>query len=172
MLKAVGICLMFLGCTGAGLAASGALKERVRALEELKHMLKMLDGEIRHTHASLPEAFLRTGKRSKPPFSDFLLRAAVMMEESGGMDLPAIIRAAGEETLRESVLTPEDREILLALGDRLRAQDVESQLGILQLAWDQTQVQTGRAREEYQQKARVVRYLGVLGGLFLAVLFI
>ena len=61
-------------------------------------------------------------------------------------------------------------ELLRELGDRLGALDVENQLGSLELslqkAWDQEK----KAREEYQNKSRVFRYLGALGGLFLIVL--
>ncbi|MDO5424469.1 MAG: stage III sporulation protein AB [Eubacteriales bacterium] len=170
MLKMAGLLFLFLGCTGAGLAVSASLGERVRLLEEMKHMLKLLAGEIRHGHASLPEAFFQTGKRCKPPFSGFLREAARMMEESSGMGLAEIVRTAGERELKASALKPDDREILLELGERLGVLDVESQLGILELSWEQAGRQADAAREAYRQKSRVARYLGVLSGLFLVVL--
>ena len=172
MLRLAGFLLIFLGCAGMGAAAGEGLRLRVVRLEELRHMLKLLSSEIRCAHSALPEAFARTGRRVKRPFSEFLLYAAGRMEQGDGESLPEIFEEAVSQETVKKALCPEDRELLRELGVRLGALDVENQLGSLELslqkAWDQEK----KAREEYQNKSRVFRYLGALGGLFLIVLFL
>ena len=57
------------------------------------------------------------------------------------------------------------------LGERLGAADVHSQLQMLQLAEERAEFQKEKAQEEYRQKGKMARYLGICMGLFFVVLF-
>lgn len=70
-----------------------------------------------------------------------------------------------------TALKKEDVRILEELGERLGAADVHSQLQMLQLAEERAEFQKGKAQEEYRQKGKMARYLGICMGLFFVVLF-
>ena len=128
MLRLAGFLLIFLGCAGMGAAAGEGLRLRVVRLEDTRSRVKLLSSEIRCAHSALPEAFARTGRRVKRPFSEFLLYAAGRMEQGDGESLPEIFEEAVSQETVKKALCPEDRELLRELGDRLGALDVENQL--------------------------------------------
>ena len=70
-----------------------------------------------------------------------------------------------------TALKKEDVRILEELGERLGAADVHSQLQMLQLAEERAEFQKEKAQEEYRQKGKMARYLGICMGLFFVVLF-
>ena len=78
---------MFLGCMLAGLQASPKVqRDRVSLLEELRHLLKILEGELEYAHASLPEAFLKAGE-SRDPYGLFF---SGMAEKRSGHPLEKV----------------------------------------------------------------------------------
>ena len=161
---------MFLGCMLAGLQASARSKERVSLLEELRHVLKILEGELEYAHASLPEAFLKAGE-SRDPYGLFFSGMAEEMGTYPGKGRSEIFREQTAAVFSGTALKKEDVRILEELGERLGAADVHSQLQMLQLAEERAEFQKEKAQEEYRQKGKMARYLGICMGLFFVVLF-
>ncbi len=84
MLKWVGILLILTGTGGLGLRMANELDLRIRELQALQQIVLFLNGEIRHLHRPLPEAFRSAGERTGEPFRDFLLRTATDLEQRNG----------------------------------------------------------------------------------------
>ncbi len=171
MLRLLGLGLLFTGCVLLGLHQSRSLKKRLELLEELKRILLLLTGEIRCGHATLPEAFLQIGKKARSPYREFFLKAA---EELSG-DVKKPMREVLEHqinNLQGFGLLPEDLELLLDLGKALGDLDLVMQLDTLKLYGEMLDASVKKAAGEYGPKAKMYRYLGVLGGLFLVVLLV
>ena len=66
---------------------------------------------------------------------------------------------------KQPYLTPTDRELLFALGDRLGETDLEGQLSFLELTCEMLKKQQTEAAENYRKKGRMYRSVGILCGI-------
>ena len=172
MLKIIGIGLVICGSTATGLAISRDMEKRILELNELQKMLKMLAGEIGYANATLAESFHHVAKRIKKPFSCFLENMALHMEAFLGHPMQEIFQRHVEEDLSHTALLAEDLEQLVRFGEQLGYLDVKMQLNAIAMYERQLCDTCTQAREVFKSKSKVCRYLGVMGGLFLAVLFV
>lgn len=172
MLKWLGIALVVGGCTAMGAALGGELSGRVAQLREMRKMAVVLQGEIRYGNATLNEAFHRTASRVRSPFRELLDRAACQMEEYRGEGLAFIFRENAERELAASPLKKEERELLYSLGESMGYLDAQMQMNSLELFLEQVNLACEQAVLEQQNKTKVYHYLGLMGGLFLAIILI
>lgn len=172
MLKWIGIGLVICGSTAAGISLSRDLEKRVKQLNELRKVVVMLQGEIRYSNAPLSEAFHHVSLRIKEPFAIFLEHVAGHMEEFSGETLSDIFSQHIQEDLKYTSLLPEDLEQLKRLGESMGYLDRQMQLETMNLYLDQVNTACEEAAEHYRNKSKLYHCLGVMGGLFLAVIFI
>lgn len=172
MLKWLGIGLMIGACSAIGLSMGRDLKKRVTQLQELRRMTGMLQGEIQYAKSPMTEAFRHVAGRIKEPFSDFLTHTAEDMEKFSGESFCEIFSRNAEEDLKGSGLLKEDMEQLTGFGEHLGYLDQEMQLRTIDLYRTQLIETCEAASEEFKNKEKVYRYLGVCMGLFLAILFV
>lgn len=172
MLKWIGIVLVFCGSTAAGISFSRELLKRVQQLGELRKLVVMLQGEIRYSNAPLFEAFGHVSQRVKDPFSLLLKNVAAKMEEFCGESLSEIFSRQIEEDLKATSLLPEDLEQLGRLGESLGYLDRQMQLETMNLYLEQLNLACDEAAEQHRSKSKLYHCLGIMGGLFLAIVFI
>ena len=171
MFKIMGLGLVICGCTAMGVAAGNEMERRIRDLEELIRILELLEGEIGYANAVLAESFCRVAKRVRKPFSLFLEHMAEHMERLEGDTLPRIFAHHVQKDLRQTALCPEDREALIGFGEQLGYPDVKMQLAAIAHYKSQLIKACAQTQEHYRQNSKMYRYLGLMGGLFLAVIF-
>lgn len=169
MLKMWGLCFLFLGCLIFGLTKSANLHKRLELLEELRRVLMLLSGEIRYIHSPLPEAFRRVGQKAAEPFGTFFKAVADDMEGDEKKPLWELFQKE-RRRFQGTALQKEDIELLLELGKQMGYLDITMQLRTLELYGTMLEEVIQKAAGDYSGKARMYRYLGVLGGLFLVVL--
>lgn len=172
MLKWLGIGIALFGSAALGNACGSELERRVRHLEELKKMVIMLEGEIKYAHTPLADAFRHVGKRLKQPFSEFAIQVAAQLEEYEGQPFAEVFAKCIEEELSGTALRKSDLEQLRRLGDNLGYLDVEMQKNTLQLYLAGLNETCEQAAETHRKSARLCRYLGVMGGMFLALVLL
>lgn len=170
MMRQLGMGLVLVSSTALGFGVSAGLAARGRSLRELERMAALLQGEIECAATPLGEAFLEVADRLRPPFDRFLAGAAAQIRLRDGRTLSKIFMDCAGETLSESGLTGEDIERLGRLGGRLGYLDREMQLKLLHRYAAELAGEREQAEEEYRRQAKVYRCLGVMGGLFFAVL--
>ena len=172
MLKWLGAGLVIFGSTAIGTAMTTELKRRVGQLQELRTLIVALQGEIRYGNATLNMAFRHVAARIKPPYRQFLEHTAAQMEEFRGEGLAEIFEQNLRRDLQGTALKPEDLELLGRLGESLGYLDVKTQMDSLDLFLEQLGRLCAEAEKEMHSKAKVYHYLGVTGGLFLALILI
>lgn len=172
MIKWLGIGFVILGSTAMGMVMSGDLEKRVRQLKELRKMLVMIQGEIRYANAPLSEAFHHVGRRVPAPFQEFLEHVACQMEEYRGEVFSDIFARNVRIDLAGTALKKEDKEQLLRLGENLGYLDGQMQMNSIELYLHQLNETCEEASQEVRNKSKVYHCLGVMGGLFLAIIFI
>ena len=171
MFKIIGLGLVICGCTAMGMAAGNEMERRIRDLEEIIKMLEFLEGEIGYANAVLAESFCHVARRMRKPFSFFLENMAEHMERFEGDTLQKIFAQHVQKDLRQTALHPEDREALIGFGEQLGYLDVKMQLTAIAHYKSQLTKACAQAQEHYRKNSKMYRYLGLMGGLFLAVIF-
>lgn len=111
-------CLHVFGVYAGRSAGICQVKERVSLLEELRHVLKILEGELEYAHASLPEAFLKAGE-SRDPYGLFFSGMAEEMGTYPGKGRSEIFREQTAAVFSGTALKKEDVRILEELGNAL-----------------------------------------------------
>lgn len=172
MVKVIGLGLVVLGCTAMGMSAGSEMERRIRELRELLKLLELLEGEIGYAHAVLTEGFRHAARRMRKPYAVFLENMADHMDELRGDALRDIFAQHVREDLKDASLLEADREGLVGFGEQLGNLDVRMQLAAIALYREQLTQAHAQAQEEWKRDSKLYRCLGLMGGLFLAVLFL
>lgn len=172
MLKVVGLLAIIAACTLAGQVVAGSYRNRCRHLRQMMTALKMLETQIVYGATALPEAAVGVAKRSQPPVSLFFQRLHLLLVQGGGMPASEAWARALQEIDNTWALTAADTAILRDLGPNLGTSDRQDQSRYLQMAMKQLEGELGRAEELASKNGRLWRWLGLLGGLFLALLLL
>lgn len=169
-LKILGCAFIVTGASGCGIWAASRYGERLDLLEQLRQMIFLLKGQILYANSPLEEAFETVGRRTKGPLSELFVRVA---ERIGGQQGEPFAQLWEEEIgqLGEApALTKKDRQSLVSMGDHLGFLDRDMQERNLLLYLEQLDLEIQALREHKQERSRLYTSLGVMGGLFLAIL--
>lgn len=176
-LRCLGAVLVILGASGFGISMAAQYTKRLSQLEQLRRMIFLLKGQIVYANASLPEAFEAVGKRENGPLGTLFLRVAEQAETLEEADFSAVweqeIGKMEEKNGKgQSALSRSDRQSLAGLGRHLGFLDREMQERNLLLYLEELDEQIAQLRGHRQETCRLYTSLGVMGGIFLAVILI
>lgn len=172
MQKVIGSVLILLASTAIGIAKGRDLQRYLGELESLKQLFLMLKSEIKYTKAPLGEAFSRIGRKRKDFFGEWMISLAGELEERAGITFFELWKKSIENVFQKSCLKEADIAQLKSMGMNMGCLDEEMQLGTIDLYMEQLEITICRRREELQAKKRLCNCLGVMGGIFLVILFI
>ena len=174
-LRLTGIACIVAGTSTYGFWLSGRYSGNLAELEQLRHMIFLLKGQILYANAPLHEAFETVGHRTEGHLAELFIRVAERTEQQQGESFSAIWKAEVERLGQEndvSLLSKADRKSLAALGDHLGFLDREMQERNLLLYLEQLDLRIQDMREHKKERCRLCTSLGVMSGLFLAILLI
>ncbi|MDR2525338.1 MAG: stage III sporulation protein AB [Oscillospiraceae bacterium] len=156
--------LIFSACGLAGALLSRALQVRVRELEALLRLLSTLRTQMQFSRAPLePMLSQACGQGQTPAFLPVCIAAM-----RAGAAFPAAWR---ESAAHGFGLRPEDRQLLLSLGELLGATDAEGQREGLLLHEELCRDLLEDARKRKESRGRSFFTLGILSGLTVVILF-
>ena len=170
MLKLTGIFLIILSAMGMGLCKSLELTEKMKILESLIRILSLLKGEIRCTGASLEDAFLSVADKMSGDYRAFFEQLVQSMKKKSGCSFGELFQECAMRELPIDRLSEEDKNCFLSFGGCLGYLDKKMQLGQLTLLEEEMTEKLVLLRKKAPEKKKVYRSLGILGGIFLAVL--
>ncbi len=170
-MKTAGIILIIFSGTGLGLCKSMELGCRVRILENLFRILLLLKGEIRCTGASLEDAFSDIALKMSGEYRAFLEEVAENLGKRQGITFGTIFCHCARKNLPMNRLSLEEQQCFLSLGEKLGYLDREMQVGQLELLEEEMRDQIKALKAAMPQKKKLYQSMGILGGIFLAVLF-
>lgn len=169
MLRPFGALLVFLGCSAVGFTAASELKREQDLLRAFTASLALLRFEIGYRARSLPEIFSKASQSAPEPLSGFFCRLAGTVSESPGENLSAHIKAS---LLSSGTLPKPICEALEYLGGSLGGTDTETQLHTISLCENMISTAERELHQEFCQRGRARRTLGVCAGAVLAILFL
>lgn len=164
-MKWLGIICILAGTGGIGLQMANELDLRIRELQALQQFVLLLEGEIRHLHRPLPEAFGSVGERTEPPFREFFLRTAEDLRSRNGQSAQIIWKRNLKNCADRLHLKEQDIKALGELGNMLGCLDVKQQLGALDYYQENLNRALADATEDAKSRRKLYRYLGILSGV-------
>lgn len=172
MLKIIGLLCIAAGGAGAGLAMSRQVDIRYRELKNLQRMTALLAGEISYGNTPLPEALHKIGGRLEGPLSGFLHRLSHTLLESPHEPLSSLFAYEVHNSLKQSHLKEKDKEELAALGSFLGYLDKDMQLKALEMYQMELEREIEDTCQTMSGKKKLYCSVGIMGGLFLVILFL
>ncbi|NLY29348.1 MAG: stage III sporulation protein AB [Firmicutes bacterium] len=158
------LCLIIIGASGAaGWILSGSIRERPRQLRSLQAALSRLETEISCSMTFLPEALQELGRLTAPPVNRLFADAAELLL-LGDLSIQEAWRQAVLKAREYLVLTRDDEQILLDLGDNLGISHREDQSRHLRLARNALSQQEAEAQRAEEQLVRLYSALGWAAG--------
>ena len=172
MLRLAGSICIVGGTSFYGIWMSRRYAGRLEELEELRHMIFLLKGQILYANAPLQEAFDTVGRRTKGELSKFFIGVAERMNQQSGEVFSVIWDKAVDQMSPDALLSKSDREKLKHLGTHLGFLDREMQERNLLLYLEELDLRIQDMRDHRQERCRLYSSLGVMSGLFLTILLI
>lgn len=176
LMKAFGAILIVSGAAGYGVWLARQYGKRLAQLEQLRQMIFLLKGQILYANAPVPEALEAVGRRTQGVLSELFLSAAERIGEQYGEPFFELwkeqVEQLGKKGREDFALTASDRQSLAALGEHLGFLDKSMQERTLLLYLEELDLQIGDLREHKPEKCRLYTSLGVMGGMFLAILLV
>ncbi len=167
--KKMGMIFLIFFCTWVGFSKALDLKKRRNCLECFDRVLLLLRGEIEFEINGLPEIFLRLGKKNLFEFTEILDHIGRRLMQCKNERIGEIWK---QEISKKNwkYLKEEDIHLIKAVGDDLGCTDKKMQIAILDLHRKRLQEQIGNARQCEEANKKVYRGMGLIAGLFLAIL--
>ena len=94
------------------------------------------------------------------------------MKKKTGVTFGRIFRECAGKCLDLSYLSKEERERFYSLGDRLGYLGLEMQLKQLDQLEKETEYAIRELEKDFHEKRKLYRSMGILGGIFVVVLFL
>lgn len=171
-LKLIGAALVIFAGAGFGACPVHKMKERIREFEELYFCLLRLKSEINHGGRPLPEAIRAAADSKKDGKAGGYRRVMHRLAErlsQGKEGYEALIRSCVTESFRDSVITKEEQEAFTETFLLLGGGDKEKQVQLLEYYAENVRLAIAGEKEKRKEKSYVYRSLGIIGGIFLAV---
>ncbi|WP_461812430.1 stage III sporulation protein AB [Faecalimonas sp.] len=172
MQKLFGCILIVFASSAMGWSKGIELKKHLVEVENMRKMFLMLRSEIAYIKSPLPEAFRHIGKRMGGIFRDWLLNLSEQMIKKKGVNFLELWSESIEQYWRRSYLTNEDIEKLKSVGENMGYLDEKMQIGTIDLYVKQLELEIQCLQKEFVVEKRLYHCLGIMGGIFLAVILI
>ncbi|NLK70620.1 MAG: hypothetical protein GX286_04185 [Clostridiales bacterium] len=167
MLKLIGVMLLVCATGYTGLSMSASLKERIRRLELIRKMVDEITILIRHRALTVMEIIDELTANSSYAELTFLHKA-----KSGIIPEVSFHYAWENAVKKDNKLLNEEKTELISLGNFLGSSDTEGQISALTIYKDKFNSLIEYANEIYDKKGKLYRSLGVLSGVFVAILLV
>lgn len=171
MIKLVGALLIILTTTWLGFEFAKKYSNRPKYLRQFKFALQSLNAEIMYGHLPLHEAAMRLSKQVSRPLH-ILFHSFSQRLQEGSQTVREAWADSLDEVWPETSLMKTEYEILLQFGETLGQHDRESQQKHILLAINHLEKEEEEARENQHRYEKMLRNLGFLSGVLIAILLL
>lgn len=171
-LKGIGSILIVLATSLIGYGLSLDLQKHLEEQRYLRQIIFMIRGEIRYAKTPLSEVFRHVGKRVKEPYQSWFLALSEELRGRSGNTFLVLWEQTMNTYLVQPSLKREDMEHLSVLGQNLGYLDGEMQIRTIDLYLEHLELAIEKTKDGLTAKKRLYNYLGVMSGIFIAVVLI
>ncbi|SJZ85852.1 stage III sporulation protein SpoIIIAB [Selenihalanaerobacter shriftii] len=170
MIKILGSVLIIGASTWLGFAIAQDLILRTKQLQELQTAFRLLETEIMYTATPLPKALLKIGEKVNSPIADLFLKCEVILKNELGITADQAWNRAVEKIIPKTALTYDDKKILTSFGKNLGNSSREYQEKNLKFIQEQLKLAEKNSVTIKEDRVKIWRYFGVLGGGLIVIL--
>lgn len=171
MFTLTGAAMILIVTTWAGFEAARHLSLRPKQLRQIKLALQSLEAEIMYGHTPLAEAALKLSRQVPAPLSEFFGRFSAALSAGD-----TTVKEAWETSLQSVwghlALRNGEFEILSQFGETLGKHDRHQQQKQILLALSHLEREEQDALDRQSKYEKMVKSLGFLSGLLLALLLL
>lgn len=160
------ICFVLAGAV-VGFILSDKLKLKRESSREIHSMLVQISSLIRYQRLNVYEIVHELNSCKNYKYLDFLTR--LPERYNPGEDFH---EQWSGSLMTDRYLSEDERSLLLNFGSVFGTSDVEGQLMYIESSLESVKALEQRRSEEYQQKGRLYRSLGILFGTMVGIMFI
>ena len=164
--KWIGCIMIILGCSGMGFSKSRDLQLHLKELEEIKKIFSLIRSELHYTREPFEEVFEKIARKTTTPYRNWLTQLSQKLTKKTKSSFWEIWCMSIIEDLYGSRLKEDELEELKNVGKCLEY--MES----LDLYIEQMEYKINNTRETYKSKKKICQSMGVMGGVFLVILFL
>lgn len=169
-MKTVGSVLVIATSTWLGCLMGRELYERLDRLGTMKRIFLLIRQEILYAGMPLFEVFGNVSKRFDEPYKTWLLSLEQKAKERNEGGFMKIWKDSLYENLGQQGWKKKDLESLEGLGMEMAGMDREELVKVLDLYIERLEWKVEGGKKEMEQKNRIFRSLGLMGGIFAVVL--
>lgn len=170
MLKIAGILLIVAGAGGFGRYLGFYLKMHLEQLTEFREVFAQMDAEREYLRLPYAQLLRKAAKGKTSLLSEMLGEVADAMEENREADAGALWKRAILAKDGQVLLKEEEKDLILALARSLTLEGSHAQVAKLYAM--QLDDAILKAMEEKKEKQKLYGTVGILGGVFLAILLL
>ena len=171
MLKAAGIIMILTSCSLLGFEFAARLKRRRENLEDIKRGIAMMEREMQFFKYPLHTVFKRAAQGMAKDSKELFSNAAEKLEKNSG-DAEKVWESEIEILRTELCLSKEEAEKIKCIFSGLGKTDSLSQRKIMASALENMQIIIEECNKICDKNIKVYQGIGVLLGLFLALVLI
>ena len=171
-LKIIGSILIIASTSAIGYWYSTGFQRHLNELQYLRQMLIMIYGEIQYTQEPLGEVFSHLGRRLKSPYMEWFRYMTEAISDRSRVSFSELWQTSVDLHLAGQDLKSKDLEELKDLGTQMGYLDTETQLNVLRLYIEKLEVNIQTVREGLASKKRLSNCLGVMSGIFIAIILV
>ncbi len=172
MTKIVGAMIILLASSMLGFLYSREVEKKLSTLYEIQRILLMLKGEITYHKAPAAEAFCEISKHVKEPFCSFFHNTGVELDKGVGKTIEHVWQENCDSWLKELVIAGEDRKTFREFGGCMGYLDVEMQVSSIGLYSEKLDIRIKESERSVREKQKILKYMGIMGGIFLVLLIV
>ena len=172
LLKCIGIIILMAACGMFGFSLSYDYIMRMKNLEQLRKMLLLLQGEIKHKNSGISEAIKNVSIQMENGMGDFLKYVSQKFRKENITIKAAWNMGIDDFLKKRSKLIEKDLTIIRELGGSLGVTDRETQIHNIHNCMDIIGITINELNVAKGEKCRLYRTLGVMAGAFMAIVFI
>jgi len=172
LLKIIGSIIVIFSSSFLGYVLSRDCSRRPVELRELQGLLQMFENEISFLSSYISDAFERISKSSTADASLFFSDTVRRLKEDNSLNASEAWEKSVTENIKKTSFNKEDEMILVSFGKMLGNSDIEGQIKNIRLTISQLKNQEYKAEEIKAKNEKMIRSLGILGGLAVVIILI
>jgi len=148
------------------------MKRHIKELEQVKKQLIFMEGEIRVGFRPVKDIFAQLEQRTEGNWKSFYSFVQTNMEKEKQWSLDRIWMEGIRETLKTSLLNQNEKRAWRELGENLGYLDKEMQIALLNICEEHFEEYRLQAEDYLKGNAKIYQTLGIMGGIFLTIIFV
>lgn len=172
MIRMLGIILIMISSTLAGLYYANMQMFRIRDLKEVKKALIILLSEIEYTLTPLPQAMENISTRIEAPVNKIFIDSSNILNEKTGQGIGEVWAEILQNNKEDYYFAEEDLDYLKSFGKTLGYLDKNLQINSIRVTVKYIEDKIEELNVTSLQNKKLYQTLGILGGLLICVVLI